>query len=139
MRFHTPDWNVKRHAKRLKKDLRAHGYDVSYTDCLNLMARLYGSAHFSELQKSSWDVPLSAFDVSVDGETLKACFMHQERVKAQAGFADIAGAVLDEVNETGRGNRPAMFDETAEVAVGGLWLGNGNRCRTGNDERSELL
>lgn len=110
MRFYTSDWNAKRHAKRLKKVLRSHGYDETHTACLNLMARLYGFAHFSELQNSTWDSP-SRFDEYVDDEILEARFLYQECVMAEEGFATIAGAVLDEVNPTGSRNHAVMFDE----------------------------
>jgi hypothetical protein len=116
MRFFTPEWNTKRHAKRLKKVLKQHGRDLSYTKCLDLTAQLYGCAHFSELKNSTWDAPLSPFDEDVDDETLEARFHYQERVMAEAGLADIAGLVLDEVNPTGRGNRPAIFDDADEFA-----------------------
>jgi hypothetical protein len=59
MRFYTTDWNAKRHAKRLKKVLRRYGHDVSYTSCLDLMARLYGFANFAEMKRVAADQPLS--------------------------------------------------------------------------------
>lgn len=117
MRFFTPDWNAKRHAKRLKKILKRHGRDLSYNGCLNLMARMYGFAHFYELQNSIWAEPLSPFDEDVDNQTLEARFRYQECVMAEAGFSDIAGAVLDEVNPTAQGNRPAVFDEEVDQSV----------------------
>jgi hypothetical protein len=57
---------------------------------------------------------LSPLDEDVDDETLDARFQYQERVMAVAGLADIAGFVLDEVNSTGRGNRPAILDDAAD-------------------------
>lgn len=117
MRFFTPAWNAKRHAKRLKKILKHHGRDLPYTRCLDLMARLYGFAHFSELQNSIWAAPFSPFDEDVDDQTQEARFLYQERVMAEAGFIDIAGAVLDEVNPTGRGNSPAIFGEEVDQSV----------------------
>jgi hypothetical protein len=107
MRFYTTDWNAKRHAKRLKKVLRRYGYDVSYTSCLDLMARLYGFANFAELKRTTPDQPLSAFDNEVDDDILEIRFQYQECVMVEAGFADIAGAVLDEVNPTSLRNGPA--------------------------------
>lgn len=80
------------------------------------MARLYGYAHFPELKNSTWDGPWSPLDEDVDDETLEARFQYQERVMAEAGLADIAGLVLDEVNPTGRSNRPAIFDDADEPA-----------------------
>ena len=118
MRFYTPEWNVKRRAKRLKKVLRTHGYDVSYTACLDLMARLYGFAHYRELQHAIGGQPLSLFDEYVDDETLEGRFLHQELVMAEEGLAEIAGAVLDDVNPTGSGNRPALLNDAGEVTVG---------------------
>jgi hypothetical protein len=114
MRFFTLEWNTKRHARRLTKVLRQHSRELQYTRCLDLMARLYGFAHFSELKNSLQDVPLSPLDEDVDDETLEARFQYQERVMAEAGFADIAGAVLDEVNPTGRGNGSAEFNEEVD-------------------------
>lgn len=117
MRFFTHAWNAKRHAKRLKKVLERHGRELRYTACLDLVARLYGYAHFSELKYSVWDGPASALDDDVDDQTLEARFLYQECVMAEAGFADIAGAVLDEVNPTGRGNSPAIFGEEVDQSV----------------------
>jgi len=117
MRFFTPAWNAKRHAKCLKKILKRHGRDLSYNGCLNLMARLYVFAHFYELQNSNWAEPFSPFDEDVDDQALEARFLYQERVMAEAGFADIAGAVLDEVNPTARGNSPAIFGEEVDQSV----------------------
>jgi hypothetical protein len=114
MRFHTTDWNAKRHAKRLKKALRRYGYDVSYTRCLELMARLYGFVDFAELKRSVPDEPLSAFDDDVDDDVLEIRFKYQECVMIEAGFADIAGAVLDEVNPTSLPNGPATELDGAE-------------------------
>lgn len=114
MRFHTTDWNAKRHAKRLKRALRRHGYDVSYTRCLELMARLYGFADFAELKRPVPDRPLSAFDDDVDDDVLEIRFQYQECVMVEAGFGDIAGAVLDEVNPTSLPNGPATESDGAE-------------------------
>lgn len=101
MQFYTADWNAKRHAKRLKKVLRQHGHNVSYTWCLNLIARLYRFADFAQMRRMSGGKPNSDFDHHVDDDMLESRFQHQECVMAEAGFADIAGAVLDEVNPTG--------------------------------------
>lgn len=77
MRFYTPNWNVKRRAKRLKRALKKHGHDLPYTSCLDLMARLYGFAHFAHMKCSEWNGTLSPFDESVDDETLEARFQKQ--------------------------------------------------------------
>lgn len=111
MRFYTFEWNAKRRAKRLTKVLKAHGRDVSYIGCLDLMARLYGFAHFADLKNSIWNGPLSAFDEDVDDNTLEHRFLYQERVMAEAGVGDIAGVVLDQVDPTGRGHRATPFDD----------------------------
>lgn len=74
MRFYTTDWNAKRHTKRLKKVLRRYGHDVSYTSCLDFMARLYGFANFAELKRTTADQPLSAFDNDVDDDILEIRF-----------------------------------------------------------------
>lgn len=118
MRFLTPSWRAKQRAKRLKKVLQQHGRDLRYTQCLDLMARLYGFANFSHLNSTTRDEPLSHFDEDIDDKTLEARFQHQERVMAEAGFADIAGLVLDEVNPTARGNGSAILqdDEFANAA-----------------------
>ena len=116
MRFYTTDWNAKRHAKRLKKVLRRYGHDVSYTSCLELMARLYGFANFAELKRMPPNQPLSAFDDDVGDDILEMHFQHHECVMVDAGFANIAGAVLDEVNPTGFGNEPiAGFDDVEQI------------------------
>ncbi len=111
MRFFTPERKTKRQARRLKNALRQHSRELPYTRCLDLVARLYGFAHFSELKHSIQDMPFTPLDEDVDDETLEARFQYQERVMDEAGFADIAGAVLDEVNPTGRNNRPATLEE----------------------------
>lgn len=115
MQFFTPEWRAKRCAKRLKKSLKRHGYDLADTTCLNLTARLYGFAHFSAFRNASWDAPLSPFDDEVDEQTLEARFEYQECIMAEAGFAEIAGLALDEANPTGRGDNPSV-----EGAVDGL-------------------
>ncbi|MDO8981319.1 MAG: hypothetical protein Q7V17_19040 [Afipia sp.] len=116
MRFYTTDWNAKRHAKRLKKVLRRYGHDVSYTSCLDFMARLYGFANFAELKRTTADQPLSAFDDDVDDGILEIRFQYQESVMAEAGFADIAGAVLDEIKPTSLRNGPATgFNDVRPV------------------------
>lgn len=114
MLFFTPVWRAKHRAKRLKKVLKQHGCELSHVKCLDLMARLCGFANFSELKNSTWDGPLSPLDEDVDDETLDARFQHQERVMAEAGFTDIAGLVLDEVNPTGRINHPVIVDDAAD-------------------------
>lgn len=106
MRFYTTVWNVKRQAKRLKKVLKRLKYDVSYTACLDLISRLYGFSNFAELKRTSSDQPLSAFDDDVDGDLLEARFQYQERVMIEAGFSDVAGIVLDEVDPTSSRNDP---------------------------------
>lgn len=115
MRFFTPEWNVKRKAKRLKKALNKYGQEASYTRCLDLMARMYGFAHFSEMKHAVVDCDLSPFDEYVDDQTPEVRFLQQERVMADAGFADVAGAVLDEVNPTDR-QCLAIFDESELAA-----------------------
>jgi len=122
MRFYTPNWNVKRRAKRLKSALEKHGHQLTYTRCLDLMARLYGFAHFAEMKHSEWPGPPSQFDEHVDDETLEARFQKQERVMAEAGFANVAGAVLDTINPTGRGNRQIAIskDESDQIADEGV-------------------
>lgn len=114
MRFFTPVWRAKHRAKRLKKVLKQHGCELSHVKCLDLMARLFGFANFSELKNSTSDGPLSPLDEDVDDETLDARFQHQERVMAEAGLTDIAGLVLDEVNPTGRINNPVIVDDAAD-------------------------
>jgi hypothetical protein len=115
VRFYTTEWNTKRHARRLKKALRQHSYEMPYTRCLDLMARLYGFSHFSELKNTVSKAILSPLDDDVDDEALEARFQHQERVMAEAGFADIAGAVLDQVEPTGRGNGAVFLNEAIDA------------------------
>lgn len=114
MRFYTNEANLKRRAKRVKKALKQHGHVLPHTRCLDLMARLYGFAHFVEMKRSVENGPLSPFDEDVDDATLEARFQQQERVMADAGFGDVAGVVLDEVNPTGRSNRSSAHDEDAD-------------------------
>jgi hypothetical protein len=114
MRFITSEWCVKRNARRLKKALQQHGRELQYTKCLDLIAKLYGFAHFSELKLAIWNAPTSLLDEDVDDLTLEERFQQQERVMAEAGFADIAGPLLDEVNPTGRRKRSTAFDDTAD-------------------------
>ena len=116
MRFYTTDWNAKRHAKCLKKVLSRYGHDVSYTRCLERMARLYGFANFAELKRTTADQPLSAFDNDVDDDILEIRFQYQVCVMVDTGFADIAGAVVDEVNPTSLRSGPtAGFDDGGSV------------------------
>jgi hypothetical protein len=113
MRFFTSERKAKRNAKRLKKALARCGQDLRYTKCLDLVARLYGYSHFAELKHSIWDGPFSPFDEDVDNQTLELRFQYQERVMAKAGFADIAGLVLDDINPTGRGKRRTALNDAA--------------------------
>ena len=118
MRFFTNEKRIKRDAKRLKKSLARHGHALMHTTCLDLMARLHGFAHFSEWRNTIWDGPPSPFDEDADDDTVEARFQHQERMMAEAGFADIAGAVLDEVNPTGwRKQSFCSGDEFADDAA----------------------
>jgi hypothetical protein len=114
--YFVPELITKKRAKRLRKALKRHGHDLPHVKCLDLMARLYGYSHFLELKQSTWDGPWSPPDEDVDDETMEARFQYQERVMAEAGLADIAGPVLDEVNPTGRSNRPVIFDDADEPA-----------------------
>jgi hypothetical protein len=114
MRFITSEWSVKRNARRLKNALQRHGRELQYTKCLDLIAKLYGFAHFSELKRVVGNAPTSPLDDDVDDSTLEKRFQRQERVMAEAGFADIAGPLLDELNPTGRRKRSTAFDDTAD-------------------------
>jgi hypothetical protein len=117
MRFITYETRIKRDAKRLKRSLARHGYELRHVECLDLMARLHGFSRFTEWRRTAWDGPLSAFDEDADDAVVEARFQHQERVMAEAGFTDIAGTVLDEVNPTGRHKLPLHSgDEFADDA-----------------------
>jgi hypothetical protein len=106
MRFFTNEKRVKRDAKRLRKSLGRHGYELKHVECLDLMARLHGFSRFTEWKSTVCDGPLSLFDEDADDAVVEARFQHQERVMAEAGYADVAGAVLDEVNPTGLHRQP---------------------------------
>lgn len=117
MRFITEETRIKRDAKRIKKSLARHGFELRHVECLDLMARLHGFSRFTEWKSTACDGPLSAFDEDVDDAVLEARFQHQERVMAEAGFTDIAGTVLDEVNPTGRHKQQLQSgDEFADDA-----------------------
>lgn len=117
MRFITSEWSVKRNARRLKKALQQHGRELQYTKCLDLVAKLYGFAHFSELKVAYRYASRSLLDDDVDDGNLEERFQQQERVMAEAGFADIAGPLLDELNPTGRRKPSTALDDTAgEIA-----------------------
>jgi hypothetical protein len=114
MRFITSEWRVKRNARRLKNALQQHGRELQYTKCLDLIAKLYGFVHFSELKVALRYAPTSLLDDDVDDGTLEERFQQQERVMAEAGFADIAGPLLDELNPTGRRKLSTVFDASAD-------------------------
>jgi hypothetical protein len=114
MFFITSEWSVKRNARRLKNALQRHGYELQYIKCLDLIAKLYGFAHLSELKVAFRYAPTSPLDDDVDDGTLEERFQQQERVMAEAGFADIAGPLLDELNPTGRRKPSTVFDATAD-------------------------
>lgn len=114
MRIFTHEKRIKRDARRLKNSLAKHGYDLNYTRCLDLMARLHGFLHFSEWKNTVWDGQLSLRDEDVDDDTVELRYLHQETVMAEAGLAAVAGLVLDEVNPTGR-HKPSVRDvDTAD-------------------------
>jgi hypothetical protein len=95
----------------MQKALREHNRELRYTKCLELVARLYGySSHYEFVQAESCE-PLSPLDDQINDTELEARFCFQERVMAEAGFADIAGAVLDAVNPTGRRQPAAIAAE----------------------------
>jgi len=100
--------------RRLKNALQRHGRELQYTKCLDLIAKLYGFAHFSELKRVVGNAPTSPLDDDVDDATLEKRFQRQERVMAEAGFADIAGPLLDELNPTGRRQLSTVFDASAD-------------------------
>jgi ActR/RegA family two-component response regulator len=102
MRFVTPLWRAKKCAKRLKRSFNERGRTVSYSECLHLVARLYGYTHYLEMQRSENGTHWSAFDNQVEISELEKRYRHQERMMIEAGFADIAGDVLEAVNPTGR-------------------------------------
>lgn len=114
MLFITSELSVKRNARRLKNALEQHGRELQYTKCLDLIAKLYGFAHFSELKVALRYAPTSLLDDDVDDGTLEERFQQQERVMADAGFSDIAGPLLDELNPTGRRQLHMKFDATAD-------------------------
>lgn len=104
----------KRRARHLKKILQRYDHELRHAICLDLMARLHGFAHFTELKRSSAGRPLSLFDAAIDNQSLDARFQHQGLAMANAGFGEIAGALLDELNPTGRQN-PARASMTTRM------------------------
>ncbi len=116
MRFFTHEKRIKRDARRLKNSLAKRGCELNYIRCLDLMARLHGFAHFSEWRNTVWEGQLSLVDEDVDDDTVELRFLHQETVMAEAGFAAVAGVVLDEVNPTGRHKPPLWGNEAADDA-----------------------
>lgn len=86
----VPESITKKRAERLRKALKRHGRDLSHAKCMDLMARLYGYAHFSEL-KTRLGI----------GRGARSMGMSTTR---------------REVNPTGRINRPVNFDDADELA-----------------------
>lgn len=126
MRFVTTTRFAKARAKCLKKVLREYGRGLPYSACLELTARLFGYSNYHELHKTEGYKPVSPFDEHIGKTTLEKRFSYQEYVLAEAGFADIAGSVLDKVNPTGcrRTNAVAAELPRPEIDVSHSQTGN---------------
>lgn len=98
----------------MKNALAKHGYVLQYIRCLDLMARLYGFADFHHWKHTAWDGPLGPFDEDLADGNYEARFQRQERLMAEAGFASVAGLVLDEVNPTSRRGQPLRSGDESE-------------------------
>lgn len=94
MRINISIEHVKMLAKRLKRSLAAHGIEMRLTLCQNLAARLYGYSHYLEMHRSQ-AACLSLRDLEFDADKVAACRQYQKGVLTQAGFGDIAEALLD--------------------------------------------
>jgi hypothetical protein len=101
MQFICSSKFAKRKAKLLRKALEKRERGISYIKCLELTARLFGFRNYHEFARIEGSAEKSPFDDFVDDAMLEARFCTQEEVMATAGFADIAGELLDEVNPTG--------------------------------------
>jgi hypothetical protein len=109
MRINVSINHVKMLAKRLKRSLAARGIEMKLSVCQNLVARLYGYAHYHEMHRTQVAC-LSVRDLEIDADTAAACRQYQKGVLTQAGFGDVADALLDEIAPIGTFVMKALKD-----------------------------
>jgi hypothetical protein len=109
MRINVSINHVKMLAKRLKRSLAGRGIEMKLAVCQNVVARLYGYAHYNEMQRTQTTHP-SVRDLDVDAETAAALRQYQMSVLTQAGFGDVADALLDEIAPIGTYVMKALKD-----------------------------
>jgi hypothetical protein len=96
-------------AKRLKRSLTARGIETRLGDCQNLVARLYGYAHYNEMHRTQ-AASLSVRDIEIDTDTAAACRQYQNGVLTEVGFGDLADALPDEIAPIGTFVMKALKD-----------------------------
>lgn len=109
MRINVSINYVKMISKRIKRSLVARGIEMKLSTCQNLVARLYGYAHYYEMHHTQATC-LSVRDLEVDAETAAACRQYQKGVLIKAGFGTVADALLDELAPIGTYVMKALKD-----------------------------
>jgi hypothetical protein len=144
-------------ARALKKALDGSPHARGYSDCLNLVAEIYGYRTWRELQASLGQDTPSPYDQDLTQDARDARRQHQIGVLVGRGFStEFATAVIDRIGPTSRSDaataRPAQnllhtYAGTPEavaesLAAAASWLtrqGRGVRLHRGNLEHDSLI
>jgi hypothetical protein len=100
MRINVSINYVKMISKRLKRSLTARDIETRLGDCQNIVASLYGYAHYNEMQRTQTTVA-SVRELAIDAETAAACRQYQKGVLTKAGLGAVSDALLDEIKPVG--------------------------------------
>src|ERR1700722_15208361 len=103
MRVNVSTNHAKMVAKRLKRSLVAREIETKLSVCQNVVARLYGYAHYYEFHKRPASLTSTRF-YEFDAETVAACHQYQKTILTQAGFAVLADVLLEEIDPMGLKN-----------------------------------
>jgi hypothetical protein len=109
MRINVSTNYVKMISKRLKRFLVARGIETHLGDCQNLVANLYGFAHYQEMHRAQ-PTSRSVRELAIDADTAAVCRRHYKVVLTKAGFGDVADALLDDIAPIGTFVMEALKD-----------------------------
>lgn len=109
MRINVSINYVKMISKRLQRSLTARDIETRLGECQNVVAQLYGYAHFNEMQRTQTTVA-SVRELAIDAETAAVCRQYQKGVLTKAGLGAVADALLDELAPLGTYVMKALKD-----------------------------